>query len=400
MTTLSVQLATGMHSIVASYAGDANNGADASATTPLQVMPATTQVKLLTSQNPIVADTTLTITANVTGNGGTPGGSVTFLADGSVLGSAVLDGTGMAMYSVSTLMLGRHTLTASYSGDVNDAQSTSPPLLQTVGPIGTVTTIGTVTNAQGDPNLLLAATVIGASGPAPMGTVNFLSEGQTIGSAVLDASGVATLTPSMNSGLMTFVAEYVGDAIHAASESALITVTTGGVGFNVLVPPLVTMATTQNATVTLTLQSTNGFADTIGLGCAGLPAMMTCHFSKDATSLSANGTATVQLTIDTDAPISGGTGLSEIAPRGGVSLAGVAMPISVVFGLLLWCGRKKNTVQLLTLVLSLTALWALQGCAGVSVSSVAPGAYTVQITAAGMQSDVLRTVKLGVNVTK
>ncbi len=397
MATFSVQLATGAHSIVASYAGDANNGADSSATTILQVVPATTQVNLSTSQNPIVADTALTITAHVTGNGGTPGGSVSFLGDGSLLGSAVLDGTGTAAYSISTLALGTHTLTVSYSGDVNDAGSTSLPVSQTVGPIHTVTTIGSVTNAQKNANLLLAATVVGASGPAPTGVVDFVSSGQVIGSAALNASGVATLTPDVNSGSITVSAKYEGDAIHAASQSEPISVTTNGVGFNVLGPPSITMATTQNATVTITLQSTNGFTDRIGLGCAGLPAMMTCHFSKSDTMLNANGIAAVQLTIDTNAPISGGTEVSAVKLHGGISMASAAVPMTVVWGLLLRCRRRKAAALL---ALALTTLCGLEGCAGLSANSVTPGTYAVQITAAGMQTDVLRTMNLSVNVTR
>ena len=73
------------------------------------------------------------------------------------------------------------------------------------------------------------------------------------------------------------------------------------------------MATSQNATVTVNLTSNGSFADTIGLGCASLPAGVFCHFSSPSVKLTADGSASVQLTIDTNNPLSGGSSAMNTA---------------------------------------------------------------------------------------
>ena len=398
--SLTFQLATGAHNIVATYEGDANNGGSVSPTTSVPVIPATTTTTLSANANPITADSQLTITATVSGNGGIPGGAVTFFADSTTLGTARLDSTGVAHDSFSTLVVGMHAITAVYGGDINDATSTSAPLSESVIPIASTTTIGTATSSQTAPELILASTVVGASGPMPTGTVTFTSAGVTLGSAVLDETGVATLTPNVNSGSFSVQAQYSGDSVHAPSASSLITVTSQGVGFNIVAPSTITVATSQNTIFTVTLQSTNGFADTVGLGCARLPAMMTCHFSSASATLVANGTATVQVTVDTNAPVSGGTQASLTTKQSSLSLAGTAMPLSAIFGVLFWRGRRRTRALFLTLLLAATAICGLDGCAGMSVNSVTPGSYTVQITGAGAQSSITRVASLDVNVTR
>ena len=53
----------------------------------------------------------------VTPGAGTPSGTVSF-SDGSVaIGAGVLDGTGHATFSTSSLAIGSHSITASYGGD-------------------------------------------------------------------------------------------------------------------------------------------------------------------------------------------------------------------------------------------------------------------------------------------
>ena len=80
-------------------------------------------------------------------------------------------------------------------------------------------------------------------------------------------------------------------------------------------PGSLSMATKQNGTLTMTLYSSGGFTDTIGLGCASLPKLMTCTFSQTSVKLGANGHATVQLTVDTDSPLTeGGTAMLSVPP--------------------------------------------------------------------------------------
>jgi hypothetical protein len=89
-----------------------------------------------------VVEKPVTFTAQVSGNGGNPTGSVSFFADGVSMGNATLGGNGAATVSSSKLAAGTHSITASYGGDGNDKPSISAAISQVVGTIPTVTALG------------------------------------------------------------------------------------------------------------------------------------------------------------------------------------------------------------------------------------------------------------------
>jgi Bacterial Ig-like domain (group 3)/IPTL-CTERM motif len=96
--------------------------------------PGATTTVVISSLNPSLVGQTVTFTATVTGT--TPTGTVQFF-DGVVsLGTGTLAG-GIATISTSTLAAGTHSITAVYSGDVDDATSTSPAISQVVNAIVT-----------------------------------------------------------------------------------------------------------------------------------------------------------------------------------------------------------------------------------------------------------------------
>jgi len=216
--------------------------------------------------------------------------------------------------TTSSLAVGTHAIVATYSGDVNDAASQSSTLSQVVGTIPTVTNLGITTTTGANPQIVLVATVLNnpsvatvGSLPLPTGTVTFSYGSTVIGSAQIDANGVATLIPNLNSGSYSFIASYGGDTDHAPSSSTATLFSTTPLGFNLTVTPNpVNIPDTENTTVTVTLASANGFTDTIGLGCASLPSGVICHFAVSDPTLAADGTQTVQLTIDTNNPLGGG----------------------------------------------------------------------------------------------
>src|SRR5208337_3992287 len=168
----------------------------------------------------------------------------------------------------SGLAAGTYTISAVYGGDTNDAGSTGTGAAQlVVNKFATTTDLVSSTTTGPNPQLVLVAAILTAAGSLPTGTVTFSDGTTAIGTVTLDASGVATLVPSLSSGNHSIVAVYSGDATHSPSTSQQISVTgTGGtfsVGIN---PPTVNIKTSQNLTMTVTVTSSNGFADTIGLG--------------------------------------------------------------------------------------------------------------------------------------
>lgn len=247
-----------------------------------------------------------TFAATVTGNGATPTGTVQFFANGALIGAGTLNTNGVATLTYSNLAIGTYAITATYLGDTNDAGSTSLPLSLAVGKIPTTTSLGSSTTSGANPQLNLVATVLANVGPIPTGTVTFTNALTTLGTATLDATGVAALHLNLPEGTYVIEAVYSGDATHAGSTSLPITVTTNPIAFNLSVTPTtVTLKSSQYAQVGMIMTSVGGFADTIGVSCASLPPGVTCHFSSPTVKLPANGNVVAQLTIDTNSPLTG-----------------------------------------------------------------------------------------------
>jgi hypothetical protein len=234
--------------------------------------------------------------------------------------------------------------------------------------------------------------------------VTFTNGTTVIGSASLDSSGVATLTPNLQTGSYAIVAAYSGDALHGSSTSQPVTITNPATGFILAVTPAtVALKTTQNTTVAITLTSVGSFADTIGLGCASLPSGVNCHFATITSVLAAGATQTVQLTIDTNSPLTGG--LSAMNGHAGslrVSLAGIFLPAGLFLGLVVWRFRKRH-VAILTGLLVLVASCGtllLAGCSGLTQSNAAPGTYVIQVVGVGANSNISRYENVTLNITQ
>jgi hypothetical protein len=245
--------------------------------------------------------------------------------------------------------------------------------------------------------------VVGASGATPTGTITFTTGTTVIGSSALDSNGVASISPNLPTGTFPVVASYGGDATHAPSQSAPVSVTGSPAQFSLtLTPATLSMTVAENSTITVNVTSVGGFTDTVALGCAALPAGVTCTFANPSVKLTANGTSTSQLTIDTNSPLSGGPAAMNAGKGRGFSLAGVFLPFGVIFGFAFFRLRRRSASLLtmaLVAVLSLGALMAT-GCNSFGASTVTPGNYTVEITGTGSQSNTIHYAILTLNITK
>ncbi|MGA7832123.1 MAG: Ig-like domain repeat protein [Terracidiphilus sp.] len=413
-------LAPGNHMIVATYAGDTDDSTS-SGSIALTVNQAVTQIVLTSTPNPSVVFSSVTFTAKVTSvGGGVPTGTVTFMdslngAAAVPLACTLQPAPPTATCTTTALVVGTHSVTASYSGDTNDAASTSNVIAQVVGKIPTVTGLDSATTQPPNPELILVASVVDNSPtasspttlPVPTGTVTFTlsPSGTLVGAATLDASGVVTLIPaSLPPGTFSIIASYGGDANHDASTSVVTTLQNPAAGFSITVTPNpVTLATTQNVTVNVALTSISGFTDTIGLGCASLPAGVNCHFSTPTVALTANGQQNVALIIDTSNPLGGGTSARN-APSAGRSafLAGVFLPLSTLFGCIFWRFRRRNARLMTVWLVLLLGVGAMlvSGCSGsFSQSSAAPGTYVIQVTGTGANSDIIHYQNVSLTIT-
>lgn len=396
-------LAPGTYSLVASYSGDHNDTASVSNTLAYTVDQATTKVKLTSSANPALVLSPVVFTVAVSGNGGTPAGKVTFNIDGIARNPVSLDATGTATLTDSKLAVGNHTVTAGYDGDTDDAVSSSNSLNEVITAIPTVTDLGASTSGGATPQTILVATTLGVSGPRPTGTITFNDGSKVIGSATLDSSGVATLAPDLPPGNYTIVAKYGGDTIHKPSTSQPVKISGSAQGFSITVDPAsLSLVSGQNGTVKVTVTASAGFSDTIGMGCLTLPAAVNCHFSSNTVMLTGGKSQTIQLTIDTNAPLSGGGTASIGSTNRGLSLAGICLPAGLLFGFVFWRFRKRHVGLFLgALVLFLASAFSISGCGGTfNQVTAAPGTYTIQVGGVGNNSNVQQYSNVTLTVTK
>ena len=222
-------LAFGSHTLTASYAGDVDFVGSVSTATTQTVLQAQSATALKSSSGTAVFGQTITLTATVTvmaPGSGKPSGVVTFVDGATAIGTANLNANGVATFQVSTLTVGSHTLTVSYGGDTNFIASNSTALTQTVNPAQTKVTASSnhATSVWGQP-VTLTATVTASSPGAgtPTGTVTFQEGPTVLGTATLNASGVATLPPiaSLSVGTHSITLTYQTDGNFATSSAAL-----------------------------------------------------------------------------------------------------------------------------------------------------------------------------------
>jgi hypothetical protein len=152
------------------------------------------------------------------------------------------------------------------------------------------------------------------------------------------------------------------------------------------------------------LTSFSGFTDTIGLGCASLPAAVNCHFSTYTEPLVANGTQTVQLTIDTNNPLGGGASTAGAQRPGAAKalFAGLTLPLSLFFGCLFFSLRKRHRAIFTTLAVVLFgfASMAVTACNGFTQVSATPGTYVIQVTGTGNSSDIVHYQNVTITIAK
>jgi Bacterial Ig-like domain (group 3)/FG-GAP-like repeat len=129
-------LSLGSHLISVQYAGDTNFAGSTSNVVAIMVAagPLISTTTALTGPATAASGESVGLMASVTPASGAtkPTGTVTFLEGGTTLGSGVLDASGAATFSTTTLSTGSHSITAQYSGDTKFASSASLALSITI----------------------------------------------------------------------------------------------------------------------------------------------------------------------------------------------------------------------------------------------------------------------------
>src|SRR5207244_1926300 len=106
----------GSYTVTAGYAGDAHCLPSSSGELSQSVTLISSAVTLTSSSNPNVAFSSTYFNATVACSGATPTGTLTFMVDGSPVGSPAMVGPGPGAWAVA-LSSGDHNVNVSYSGD-------------------------------------------------------------------------------------------------------------------------------------------------------------------------------------------------------------------------------------------------------------------------------------------
>jgi hypothetical protein len=254
--------------------------------------------------------------------------------------------------------------------------------------------------APGSSVTLTATATTAASGP-PTGTVVFLANNTAIGSAQLNAQGVATLPLTyLPSGSNTITATYPQTMDFLGSTAQLTAPVLVGTPTFTMTTGTLSMAIQpgQEGSMTLTMTPQYGYAGTVSFGCTGLPAKSLCAFGPSSVTFDGSGTP-VQVTLLMEI---GELGLVKTSNTARLEplhpLRGLPLLPAIIFwmpgaGLALEDKRKpskrKSKSGRMALLIALLAISAgvlgLTGCAGMSPynNNPRPGQQTVTITATG-----------------
>ncbi|MCL2659044.1 MAG: Ig-like domain repeat protein [Acidobacteriaceae bacterium] len=419
-TTAVAPLGVETYTISAVSSGDANYASTTSNPVSLVVAEAAQPVVTI-ALTPLVqsvaAGADLSFTATLSGSGATPGGKVSFYADGSAtaiagcasVAVATNGGVSTAPCTVAAnapLGVGSHTITAVSDGDdPNYAAATSNPVAAIVGAItqGTVSITLTPTTQTVAPNgaVEVIATLYGSTSTVPGGEVNFyLDNGILLNSTpvqVQTAGGVSTATfdtnaiaPLLDIGAHTLTAVSLNDPNYAPAASnpvqvIVATVTPPVAGdFDVNVTSAATQTVHPGAAATYQIAVgyvTSAFNNPVTLqittapGQTGLPAGAVPVFTPQSVT-PGGGVMPATLTILTAQTTA--SNRSSHAP-GYAALALLLLPL---FGVRRFRRSLPKTALVAVLaLLSLCAVTGVTGCGeGKGYFGVTPQTYTFTVT--------------------
>lgn len=255
----------------------------------------TPAVALTSSVNPVLVNGNTTLTATVTSPYGTPSGTVTFMDGSTALGTATLNSSGVATLTVSFSTAGNHPLTVSYPGAGYFQAANSAILNETVNTLGTNLSLGSSVNPVNvNASTVLTATASSTSG-TPSGTITFLDGTTVLGTAALNASGIATLTVSFSTpGTHPLTASYPATGAYQAATSPIV---------NEIVEnftPTITLSSSVNPVL---ISSSTVLSATVASSAGTPPGTVTFYDGATAigtATLNSSGVATLSVTFSTN----------------------------------------------------------------------------------------------------
>lgn len=216
----------GIHEVDAYYSGSANYLESTSGTVALSGSPIPTGLTLSAAPTFSAFGQQVALSATLSpsflGVMQTNGETITFLNNGSAIGTAPL-GSGLATLQITSLPVGTNSLTASYPSDGNFEASTSNSLPYVVTSAVSSTVTETPTSSVNPTTYQQATTLtapVDTGGNAPTGSVNFTSNGSSVGSApVTTISTTNLLLNSQQLGASSWVGYCAGTMSNMTSNT-------------------------------------------------------------------------------------------------------------------------------------------------------------------------------------
>jgi hypothetical protein len=385
-------LAAGTHTLSAMYHGLSISTKvfppSTSSPVTVTVNSTNTATTATVSAGSVTAGAVATLGASVTSASGTPFGGVTFF-DGTVpLGTAALNANGSASFSVASLSVGTHSISASFNANATFAASSSVPVMLVVQPaaassIPTFTALSATLHPESG-TVAFHVTVVADHG-SPQSTVIFLDGGEILGRANTDSTGVAVLNiPLPANGPHSFRGSFSGDSQFEPSVSPVIQELWSGTGpgFSVAANPAVVRFDGVSGETQITIVAATASQAPVHLACgAGLPDGLSCGF--EPASLPQGGAS--RLSIHRSAAASKPRHSLDFLARG------VVVGAMVMFGVVIF--PRKRVLGLLMLLC--VGLWVFSGCGGSPVQTRNQvQVVTIQATSGAGQSQTVHSAQI------
>jgi len=408
---------SGKHSLTAKYAGDSNFNpneytystsytvstgkgvASAVAVTTTSLQPVLGQaVTFYVSIAPKTANTTApTPTGTATLTGATQGGVTGFSGFSSDIMTL---SRGSAQIVATFSEAGNTPVYVAYSGDSYYAPSSGTVLAMAVQKIAAPLTLSASSSLlQPGSQIVVQAVVTGSTStnaiPYPSGTVQFfdavngatpvaLGQPHTLtvanGSANYSTAGVTTLAvPLPVAGTHIISASYSGDINYKAQQATTGTITVSTPDFTIVsTSTSLALPVGSSATAALQIQPVLGFNGAISLSCDSttVPIGVQCAVSPSQIAAgSGNATLTLTAAAKTTALLA--------TPHPYSKSPWLAATLASCFGILFFGRRKRFGAAAFAIVLCLSALAAMVGCASPSIHSttVSLGSNSAKVAA-------------------
>lgn len=387
-------LASGFHDIYAHFPGDSIYAPSTSLINQVVgVSSNTVSMTLAALPQPGYLGQNVTLTATLSQITPAPTGSVVFLDSGAMIGYAPLSSNGTAVFTTNALILGAHTLTATYIGDVNYAsqQATTTELIRYPAP--QLTFLSSLNPALAGQAVTFQTKLI-ATGPMPTGTVSFQDAGTLLSLVPLTSGGTAAFTTStLTAGTHTIQATYSGDTNYSSQTATLTEIVVAPAppppapaDYSLSITQSLALGTVHSGVAPVSAIPTISLIDTISLSCGSLPLFVTCQIAPATLALSggASQIASINIAID-QSPVFGARALRK------------AVLISAFFPLIFlgfpvpW----RTRMRLAGSALAITTLGTMAGCGYSKSPLLTPlGTYSIVINGHGATSHLDRSATL------